>query len=46
MFLTRKQWALLHCITAQGMHSLPISNLRFKTGQQIIEIGCELQTSG
>jgi hypothetical protein len=30
MFLTGKQWAVLHCITAQGMHSLQISNVRFQ----------------
>jgi hypothetical protein len=46
MFLTWKQWALLHYIASQGMTALQISNLRFKTGPQITEIRHELRNSG
>jgi hypothetical protein len=30
MFLTRKQWALLHDIASQGMPALQINDLRLK----------------
>jgi hypothetical protein len=38
MFLSRKQWALLHDIAAENIPALQISDLRFQKARQITEI--------
>jgi hypothetical protein len=47
MFLTRKQWALLHYIASQGMPAMQISDLRFKQARKSLKFGtnCGTQAS-
>jgi hypothetical protein len=44
MFLTRKQWALLHHIASQGMPALQISDLRFKQARKSLKFGTNCGT--
>jgi hypothetical protein len=48
MFLTRKQWALLHDIASQGMPALQISDLRFKQTRKSLKFSanCGTQLTG
>jgi hypothetical protein len=46
MFLTRKQWGLLHYTAAHNIIAVQISDLRFKTGPKITEISSELRNAG
>jgi hypothetical protein len=44
MFLTGKQWALLHDIASQGMPALQISDLRFKQARKSLKFGANCGT--
>jgi hypothetical protein len=44
MFLTGKQWALLHYIASQGMPALQISDLRFKQARKSLKFGANCGT--
>jgi hypothetical protein len=44
MFLTWKQWALLHYIASQGMPALQISNLRFKHASKSLKFAANCGT--
>jgi hypothetical protein len=44
MFLTWKQWALLHYFASQGMPAVQISNLRFKQARKSLKFGANCGT--
>jgi hypothetical protein len=44
MFLTWKQWALLHDIASQGMPALQISDLWFKQTRKSLKFGANCET--
>jgi hypothetical protein len=44
IFLTWKQWALLHYIVSKGMPALQITNLRFKQARKSLKFAANCGT--